>query len=225
MRSRFAENRIKANNAGFSLVELLVTILLISIVSGIVVAFISSSLRTYDIVDTQAQLQEESEFTTDFIRNLAVEASRAGYLGSDELIGSSISGSEVLWFYGPDPNNTSNRLYHLIIYDPDSNTLRYVTVNEGLVIAAGNTLNAETTIDATTVVKMIGDSLDDDVAPYHLLAKHVYPDSTDNKVISYDHKDASKESSLLTFTINFRYRNSEDYPAELKVVARNLIPE
>ena len=73
--------------------------------------------------------------------------------------------------------------------------------------------------------KLIGDSLDDDVAPYHLLAKHVYPDSTDNKVISYDHKDASKESSLLTFTINFRYRNSEDYPAELKVVARNLIPE
>lgn len=228
MTSKTAENRIEMSNSGFTLVELLVTILLMAMVTGIVVAFVGSSLRTYEIVDTQAQLQEESEITTDFIRNIAVEASRAGYFGpnagdENDLTGTRLAGSEVLWFYAPDPNNTTNMLYHFIIFDADDNVLRYATV-EGSSIGASAVISPVTLDVAgeSAPLAAVGNALEDEAAPYHLLARHVYPDSIGN-AMTYDCiRDSDNESNLLSFKINFKYHSSEDYPIELKVVARNL---
>lgn len=61
-------------NRGLSLVELVVTILMMGLISLMLATFISSSRRNYTNLSTEVQLQNEAQFAMSYIGDVAVEA-------------------------------------------------------------------------------------------------------------------------------------------------------
>lgn len=66
--------RYKRDDRGFSLIELIVSILIMSMISAMVIMLISSSRATYSEVNTDAVLQGEADTVRKFISELALEA-------------------------------------------------------------------------------------------------------------------------------------------------------
>ena len=66
--------RFRENEQGFSLIELIVSILIMSVIAAMVVLLMSSSRRTYRSVNADAVVQSESELVRKFIGELALEA-------------------------------------------------------------------------------------------------------------------------------------------------------
>ena len=71
----------KNNNAGFSLVEMVVSVLIASLLMLGVAAFVSTSRITYSKVTTEAKLQEESNAATNFLNELLRESKKCGISG------------------------------------------------------------------------------------------------------------------------------------------------
>ncbi len=109
------------DNKGFSLVELIVSILIMSVITGIVVILLSSSTRTYRIVSTDAIVQNEAELVRNFINEIAIEAVA---IGSSEV---GDDGDHCIWFLAPDNEADDNTKYsyYFIFHEADSNVLRY----------------------------------------------------------------------------------------------------
>ena len=87
-----------SDNSGTSLVELIVSILIMSVISGIVIILISTSRVTYDEITTDAELQTESETARRFISEVAVEAQSWGS-GTDR------TNHRYIWFRSPNNEN------------------------------------------------------------------------------------------------------------------------
>lgn len=70
--------KIKKNNAGFSLIEMVVAVLIASLLMLGVAAFVSTSRITYSKVTTDARLQEEATAATNYINELLIESKLCG---------------------------------------------------------------------------------------------------------------------------------------------------
>ena len=92
--SRRKSSRIKQDNKGFTLVELLVGIAVIAIVSGLIGVFLIFSTRTYGKVTDEADLQEDAQILLSQMDNYIIDTDSALRYYADES--ESGSGTEIL---------------------------------------------------------------------------------------------------------------------------------
>ena len=67
------ERRERLQNKGFTLIELIVTIAIIAIFSGVVLTFISTGSNTYRSTSSSAKVQMETQETFDQIEDLIID--------------------------------------------------------------------------------------------------------------------------------------------------------
>ena len=82
----------KAYNKGFTLIELIVTVVIIAIFSGVVLTFVTTGSKTYRSTSSSAKVQMETQETFDQIEELIIDVNRSMYYanGSGSSIGSEI---------------------------------------------------------------------------------------------------------------------------------------
>lgn len=73
----------RKNNDGFTLVELLVTLGLAGIIISIVMSFFISNLKSYQMINTQSELQYQSQYIVNYMTNKFLEASEITSVNGD----------------------------------------------------------------------------------------------------------------------------------------------
>ncbi len=110
---------IMNDNKGFSLVELIVTVLITAILMIAVVAFISSSRTMYQTVNTSATLQEEAITAERVFTEAFMEAKTYKYQANVSLATGSVT--DVLWIKAKEnapisgDTNTDDSVYFYVI--------------------------------------------------------------------------------------------------------------
>ena len=89
---KIKERRKRLQNKGFTLIELIVTIAIIAIFSGVVLTFITTGSNIYRSTSSSAKVQMETQETFDQIEELLIDVNRSMYYanGSGSSIGSEI---------------------------------------------------------------------------------------------------------------------------------------
>ena len=82
----------KLKNKGFTLIEMIVTVAIIAIFSGVVLTFISTGSGVYRNTFSNSKVQMETQETFDKIEDLIIDANRSLYYanGSGSNIGTEI---------------------------------------------------------------------------------------------------------------------------------------
>ena len=151
-------NGIENNDRGFSLIELIVAILIMSVIMLAVVTLIASSRAAYRGAITEATIQGETETVRNFINEIAIEAKDYGIREVGD------AGNKCLWFLAPnnEVSDKSEYCYYCILFEKaadDNGTLRYKKL--------APTINVDTVTD---IEPYLSDIVGDD---YSLLAEHV----------------------------------------------------
>lgn len=89
---KIKERRKRLQNKGFTLIELIVTIAIIAIFSGVVLTFITTGSNIYRSTSSSAKVQMETQEAFDQIEELLIDVNRSMYYanGSGSSIGSEI---------------------------------------------------------------------------------------------------------------------------------------
>ena len=87
------ERRERLQNKGFTLIELIVTIAIIAIFSGVVLTFISTGSNTYRSTSSSAKVQMETQETFDQIEDLIIDVNRSLYYANGS--GAAVIGAEI----------------------------------------------------------------------------------------------------------------------------------
>ncbi|MCR5205806.1 MAG: prepilin-type N-terminal cleavage/methylation domain-containing protein [Lachnospiraceae bacterium] len=114
---------IKDNNAGFSLIELIVSVLITGILMMAVGLFMSTSRTAYQTVSTSAKLQEEAMTVERVMSEYIKEAQKYGL---DE--GLVISGTEVDVFWVKAKENEGTSIapsVYFFVHDKTKKNIRY----------------------------------------------------------------------------------------------------
>ncbi len=121
--------KLLMRNEGYSLIELIVSILIMSIIMGAVIVLLATSRMTYEEVSTEARLQTEMESVRNFISEIALETKQCKVIDSETL--------KTVWFYAPDYDLESNEsitpneyCYYFILHYKNEHILRYAKVRE-----------------------------------------------------------------------------------------------
>lgn len=87
------DNRLKKNSGGFTLIELIVTVAIIAIFSGVILSFIGIGSNTYRSTSSNAKVQMETQEVVDRMEDLIIDANRSVYYanGTGAAMGSAIS--------------------------------------------------------------------------------------------------------------------------------------
>lgn len=113
-------NKIKDNNSGFSLLELLVGLAISVVVIFSAYSFVLAGLKSYELNRKTTELQQE----TQFIENALVDAVENGSMTDSEISSLALAGTGVTWQY-------VNTGYQIICHDGNGNLLLY-DKSEGL---------------------------------------------------------------------------------------------
>ncbi len=162
------------NNNGYSLVELIVSILIMSMIGGIIVMLISSSRNTYNVVNTEAVIQQESEAVRTFVNELAIEAYDCTNSGDPSAYGYAIDcggGDKCIWILAPDnhqgPTVDYSNYYYFLFLEGSSHCLRYVRISASEIADINDTDNIIALLKGNdSSYKVFGDD-------YSLLAEHI----------------------------------------------------
>lgn len=89
---KIREGKKRLRNKGFTLIELIVTIAIIAIFSGVVLTFITTGSNTYRSTSSNAKVQMETQETFDQIEEMIIDVNRNLYYanGTSDNIGSEI---------------------------------------------------------------------------------------------------------------------------------------
>lgn len=121
--NRIKTGRLNLDNKGFSLVELIVCILILSLVSGIIVMFVASSTKSYNVVYDEVNMQTEADVAMTYIDELAVEAK--GYV-VDSFTNDAGVACTALCIEAPDPDGGAYPdSYYIIWHETDCGKLRF----------------------------------------------------------------------------------------------------
>lgn len=100
---RKTEERRKNNNRGFTLIELIITVAIIAIFSGVILTFIGTGSNTYRSTSNSAKVQMEAQETADSLEDLIIDAnysidyqSASGGAITNDIDGDSGTGNKVL---------------------------------------------------------------------------------------------------------------------------------
>lgn len=155
------ERRERLQNKGFTLIELIVTIAIIAIFSGVVLTFISTGSNTYRSTSSSAKVQMETQETFDQIEDLIIDVNRSLYYanGTGDSIGSEIkndikqegaansTGDKTFIICNEYKNGTGNSQYicDVLDWDKDDATIYY---SQKEFKAAGSSAESETSVEA-----------------------------------------------------------------------------
>lgn len=202
------------DNRGYSLVELIVSVLIMSVVVAMVVMFISSSRKTYDIVGTEAQIRGEADVLKRFISELAVEAVDCNSF--------SYTGCEGIWIKAPNneiSGPTTEYCYYFFLLEKDSRKVRYKKIKE---LGADGKINPLLTGGVTdagifggsfSFENLLGTSAADSKLygdKYALLAEHL---TKLNCTIS--------SAGLITVNMTLKLNDENEFVTKLNLAARN----
>lgn len=89
---KIKERKKRLENRGFALIELIVTVAIIAIFSGVVLTFITTGSNTYRSTSNTAKVQMETQETFDQIEEMIIDVNRSLYYanGTGDSIGSEI---------------------------------------------------------------------------------------------------------------------------------------
>ena len=100
---RKTEERRKNNNRGFTLIELIITVAIIAIFSGVILTFIGTGSNTYRSTSNSAKVQMEAQETADSLEDLIIDAnysidyqSASGGAITNDIDGDSGTGDKIL---------------------------------------------------------------------------------------------------------------------------------
>ncbi len=208
----------KLNNAGISLMEIVVSLLMVGFISTMLVMFVSISQNSYRMVKTESTLQDEAAFAMGYIGKVAIEACEVGCTEEDE---EPAGYDGAFYFKAIDTmqqelaNRSDDLFYHIFWLDED--VLYYIKVAEDGGIYLNDSDNWLNTVGGRTVLNFgntlsalkskgyIGTEAKD---ARHVLAKCVKGFSVKN------------EASLIVVTLDLELMG-EQYKAEKVVTARN----
>ena len=86
------KREMKNTNKGFTLIELIVTVAIIAIFSGVILMFVTTGSNTYRSTSSTAKVQMETQETFDRIEDMIIDVNRSLYYAN--VSGKSI-GSEI----------------------------------------------------------------------------------------------------------------------------------
>lgn len=193
-----------SNNGGYSLVELIVSILIMALIGGIVVALISSSRKTYEVVSTDAVIQEETEAVRSFINELAIEAKDCSNDSSGAI---SCGGSDTcIWIKAPDNHVGADETfdyyyYYFIFYEASAHVLRYTRVQADAIHDI-DTADLSALLKTDEDTKIFGDD-------YCLLAQHI------------NYIGCKKDGNLIKITLEVEF-NGQKEEKNMVFTGRNM---
>ena len=203
---------LRLNNKGFSLVELIVTVLITSVLMIGVIAFMSTSRSAYQTVNVSATLQEESMTVKRVVSEFLMEAKAYGC--EKETINGTAN-CTVLWMLARETESSSSgegdQVYFFVL-DPVDHKLRYCK--------GSPTLVSPTALDSVggTAITYIKDHCYSDNGKYTVIGEHL-ESITLNKVARPEGTD------LVCIKMKYRYPESggQEYVDEITVVTRNTV--
>lgn len=201
----------KIDNKGFTLIEMLISVMITGLMMLGVSAFISSSRVSYSRVTTSVSLQEEAGITTKFLNEIILESSEWGQFDELSYTDSSdttkTSDMLIVWFKALDDSKDDvtdrSECYYFIIWEKDTQCIRYAKFLEGDIDKAS--LIGDTNDYLTG---LLSDYFFDD---YSLVSRYVKTFS-----ILPDPNNMRRFSIDVTFTFN-----GENYEAHVNSVSRN----
>lgn len=212
----------KKKNEGYTLVELIVTILITGMIVTIIMMFISLSRTSYDEVKKEAVLQDESNMASSYIGDIAIEASacdsEAFALGGNQY--------KVLSIKAPDPEyQTGDRYsyYFIILWEETTQMLRFCKVKDDAIVGPNGFLTAPTgsqliflpnTNHLDYKAMLAADALNVIGNNRALLAKYV-------KEMDVILPDVSANRNITKITFHFQYRD-KDFILSKNVAGRNI---
>ena len=196
------------SNAGVTLVELIVCILIMGMVTGVVTFFISASRTSYYSVHNEVSMQTEADMAITYINDIALEATE--YYDTAQYISGSGKTYRTLCMRAVD-NYTE--YFYFIVHEIETNTLRFSKIessNTSVIWKPGTTSFqlSEINIDATLSAFNIYGNI------RKLLAMYV---SEFNPGIP----TATSEAGLLKLSIKLTY-GSSNYVANKNIRSRNI---
>ena len=105
---------MKKKNRGFTLIELIVTVAIMAIFSGVVLSMIGTGANSYRKTSSTAKAQMETQDVMDQIQNMIIDVNRSVYYsygkGINEGYGDEIHGVQQNWM-----QNSRSILIHVIL--------------------------------------------------------------------------------------------------------------
>ena len=205
------DKKLMNDNKGFSLVELIVTVLITAILMIAVVAFISSSRTMYQTVNTSATLQEEAITAERVFTEAFMEAKTYQFQTGVDL--SSGIDTDVIWTQSRENSpasgdtNPDDSIYCFVI-DKTNHEIRYykdVHNETGMVLGGSLTTEGKNKL----ADKCFGTN-----AKYCVISKNV-------KSVSLTKIPRADGTDLVCMEIVFEYVGKE-YTENITVVTRNL---
>ena len=227
--------RSNKDDRGFSLIELIVSILIMSVIAAMVVLLISSSRATYTVVKTDAELQGEVETVRKFIGELALEARSWGKIEDYEYDGKHY---KLFWIKaldndheGVEPGHyeysytetdeeghevtktmTRYYYYYVFLWRPETGQLAYGKYTyDSLVGTGGSLFGAGSPFPASG--ELYGNDIISD--QYSVLAHYVTGIDC-----STSSDDTQKELLTVNLTLNY---NDQEYSATMNFAGRNKV--
>lgn len=218
----------KMNNSGFSLVELIVAMLITSIVSLSVMAFVSLATNEYTSTNSEVGIQVESSSAENFLTKTIREATDYKFIANGQYKSTDIDGSEImvdfdnpiLFVRGAEVSK-GNYKYTMFVGFAEKNALLYKTE----VTSAANTFYADDGTIDTSKLCAIANTMVSSYKSY-FLADHVesFSVSEVNRDLSsvpetYLSEDDNK---VLKATVSYKY-GSKAFSHDFVIKIRNDI--
>ena len=99
-------NRMMRNNKGFSLIELLIALAILSVAGVAIAGFVMNTSHSYSQTNKEVKLQYEQQLAVNQIRDMVVESDRGIYFDS---------ASKTLALYGAVRNDGGNQYYPVTV--------------------------------------------------------------------------------------------------------------
>ncbi len=203
------------NNSGFSLVELIVAMLITSVVSLGVMAFVSLATREYTTTNSEVGIQMESSSAEDFITKTIREATDFKIIPADDDPNKATYNYKALFVRGAEVEKGKYKISVFVCY-PENKLLLYNSeVAEKVTYYTSDNLNLES---LTGTGKMIPNMLDD--PKQYLLANYV--ESFDVTEDTYEGTTKEDDNKVLDLELSYKY-GSKAFSHTFKVKVRNDI--
>lgn len=156
-------------NEGYSLVELIVSILMMSLITLMIVMFVTISTRNYQNIGSESTLQSEAQFASTYINDIAIEAEA---VFQDSFTDEAGKDCTYVSFLAPDSEAAAGavpeKYYYVIVCEKESKILRF-----GRIKMADVTPEADGSIDFASLMGAGDGKMNVLGNPYKLLARYV----------------------------------------------------